>query len=207
MQGKVVVRVLKGTTRASVTAVPSSQSDDTKRQVEELKSRLETLSEQLSSELSQCKQNTQGVSDGISAVDGRVTRLENVCGRLDVVSANIKELKDGLERHVGGLRDCVHRLNATCGKHGEDIVALQNSLQRFEGQLSSMAKQVLKDITAKEPGTALRPERPAYCARFNSNQNPSPTNPHPSHHPTAAVQPQAASTIPANQCSPTHTQS
>ncbi|TKS79624.1 EMILIN-2 Basilin [Collichthys lucidus] len=145
----------------SVTAVPGSQSDDTKRQVEELKSRLETLSEQLSSELSQCKQNTQGVSDGVSAVDGRVTRLETVCGRLDVVSANIKELKDGLERHVGGLRDCVHRLNATCGKHDQDIAALQNSLQRFEGQLSSMAKQVLKDITAKEPGTALRPERPA----------------------------------------------
>ncbi|XP_044077041.1 EMILIN-2 [Siniperca chuatsi] len=133
-------------------AVPSSQVDDTRRQVEELKNRLDTLSKQVSSDLSQCKQNTQGVSDGISAVDGRVTRLEKVCGRLDGVSANIKELKDGLERHVGGLRDCVYRMNVTCGKHGADIIALQNSLQKFQGQLSAMARHVLKDITAKEPG-------------------------------------------------------
>ncbi|GLD57587.1 EMILIN-2-like protein [Lates japonicus] len=113
--------------RASVIAVPSSQADDTRRQVEDLENRLDTLSKQVSSELRQCKQNTQGVSDGISAVDGRVTRLEKVCGRLDGVSTNIKELKDGLERHIAGLRDCVYRLNVTCGNHGADIIALQNS--------------------------------------------------------------------------------
>lgn len=137
---------------ASVIAIPSGQADDTRRQVEELKNKLDTLSNQVSSELRQCKQNTQGVSDGISAVGGRVTRLEKVCGRLDDVSANIKELKDGLERHVGGLRDCVYRMNVTCAKHGADIIALQNSLLRFQAQLSAMDKRVLKDVTAKEPG-------------------------------------------------------
>lgn len=137
---------------APVITVPSGQADDTKRQVEELKSRLDTLSSQVSSELSRCKQNTQGVSDDMSAVDGRVSRLEKVCGRLDVVSDHIKELKDGLERHVGGLQDCVHRMNVTCGNHGTDIVALQGSLQKLQGQLSAMAKHVLKDVTAKEPG-------------------------------------------------------
>lgn len=145
---------------ASVIAVPSGQADDMRLKVEELKNRLDTLSRQVSSDLSQCKHNTQGVSDGISAVNGRVTRLEKVCGRLDGVSANIKELKDGLERHVGGLQDCVHRMNVSCGNHGADIIALQNSLQRLQGQLSAMAKHVLKDITAKEPGMTLRPERP-----------------------------------------------
>ncbi|XP_018531736.1 EMILIN-2 [Lates calcarifer] len=148
-------------TQASVIAVPGGQADDTRRQVEDLENRLDTLSKQVSSELRQCKQNTQGISDGISAVDGRVTRLEKVCGRLDGVSTNIKELKDGLERHIAGLRDCVHRLNVTCGNHGADIIALQNSLQKFQTQLSGMAKHVLKDITAKEPGMTLRPERPA----------------------------------------------
>ncbi|XP_062261129.1 EMILIN-2 isoform X1 [Platichthys flesus] len=146
---------------ASVPAVPSDHTDDTRRQVEELNKRLDSLSEQVSSELSQCKHNTQGLSEGMSAVDGRVTRLETVCGRLDGVSANIKELKDGLERHVGGLQDCVNRMNVTCRSHGADIVALQNSLQKVQAQLSSMAKHVLKDIAAKEPGMTLRPERPA----------------------------------------------
>uniref|UniRef100_UPI0037E79B4A EMILIN-2 n=1 Tax=Semicossyphus pulcher TaxID=241346 RepID=UPI0037E79B4A len=144
-----------------VLAVPNSQTDDTRRQVDELRNRLDTLSTQVSSELRQCKQNTQGVSDDIYAVEGRVTRLEKLCGKLDGVSANIKELKDRLERNVGGMWDCVNRMNTTCGKHGGDIIALQNSMQKLQGQLSAMAKHVLKDVTAKEPGMTLRPERPA----------------------------------------------
>ncbi|XP_034065676.1 EMILIN-2 [Gymnodraco acuticeps] len=146
---------------ASAVAVPSVQTDNTRHQVEELKNSLDTLSRQVSSELSQCKQNTQGVSDGISVVNGRVTRLEKVCGRLDGVTDNIRELKEGLERNVGGLRDCESRMNATSGNHGGEIIVLQNSMQRLQAQLSSMAKHVLKDVTAKEPGMTLRPERPA----------------------------------------------
>lgn len=134
------------------TSLPSSQTEVTRQQVEELTNRLDTLSTQISSELSQCKRNTQGVSDDISAVDGRVTRLEKVCGRLDGVSANIKDLKEGLERHIAGLQDCVHKMNVTSGNHGVNIIALQNSMHRVQTQLSSMAKHILKDVASKEPG-------------------------------------------------------
>ncbi|XP_023264732.1 EMILIN-2-like [Seriola lalandi dorsalis] len=187
--------------RASVIAVPSSQADDTRRQVEELKNGLDTLSRQVSTELRQCKHNTQGVSDGISAVDGRVTRLEKVCGRLDGISANIKDLKDGLERHVGGLRDCVYRMNITCGNHGAEIIALQNSLQRFQAQLSAIAKHVLKDVTAKEPGMTLRPERPASSPDTTQTRTriqqihiplifpPPPSSPRQPYNPSQPVQP------------------
>ncbi|XP_034410472.1 EMILIN-2 isoform X2 [Cyclopterus lumpus] len=184
---------------ASMIAVPSSQAEDTRHHVEELKTRLDTLSRQVLSELSQCKQNTQTVSDGISAVDGRVSRLEKVCGRLDGVSANIKELKEGLERHVGSLRDWVYRMNVTCGNHGADIVALQNSLQRFQAQLSAMAKHVLKDVAAKEPGMTLRPERPASLpdsTRTRIQQihiprifPPLPSSPRQPHNPSQPLQP------------------
>ncbi|XP_029379937.1 EMILIN-2 [Echeneis naucrates] len=146
---------------ASVTAVQSNQADNTRREMETLHSRLDALSNQVSSELRQCKQSTQGVSDDISAVDGRLGRLEKVCGRLDGVYANIKELKDGLERHVGSLRDCVYRMNMTCGNHGADIIELQNSLQKLQVQMSEMAKHVLKETAAREPGMTLRPESPA----------------------------------------------
>ncbi|KAI3374799.1 hypothetical protein L3Q82_021356, partial [Scortum barcoo] len=142
--------------QASVIAVPGGQTDDTRRQVEELKNRLDTLSNQVSAQLGECKQNTEG----ISAVDERVTRLEKVCGKLDGVSANIKELKDGVERHVGGLRDCVYRLNITCANHGAAILTMQNSLQRFQAQLFELDKSVRKDTAAREPGMTIRPERP-----------------------------------------------
>lgn len=100
--------------------------------VEDLRRRLDSFGARLSSDVSQCKQNAQGVSDDVSAVDGRVSRLEKVCGRLDAVSANIKELKDGLERHVGGLREAVHKVNVSCGNHAADIAALRTSLQKME---------------------------------------------------------------------------
>nr|XP_040028169.1 EMILIN-2 [Gasterosteus aculeatus aculeatus] len=145
---------------ASVIAEPGSQAEE--KRLEELKTRLDALSSLVSSELSQCKQNTQGVSDAISAVDGRVSSLEKACGRIDGVTANIKELKDGLERHVGYLRDGVYRVNVTCGNHGANITALQQSLQRLQEQMSAMAKHVFKDAAvAREPGMTVRPERPA----------------------------------------------
>uniref|UniRef100_A0A3P8PR67 Elastin microfibril interfacer 2a n=1 Tax=Astatotilapia calliptera TaxID=8154 RepID=A0A3P8PR67_ASTCA len=176
-----------------------STSESTQRKVGELEDRLDTLSRQVSSELGECKQNTQGVSDGISAVDGRVTRLEKVCGRLDGVSANIKDLKDGLERHVAGLRDCVDRMNITCGNHGAEINALQKSLQKFQGQLSAMAKSVLKDGGDKEPGMTVRPgpEMPASLPDRNRIQqihipiiiDPVQTNPRTPYSPGQPVQP------------------
>uniref|UniRef100_A0A3Q3RGD5 Elastin microfibril interfacer 2a n=1 Tax=Mastacembelus armatus TaxID=205130 RepID=A0A3Q3RGD5_9TELE len=154
-----------------VIAVPVNQ-EDTRRQVEELKKGLDTLSKLVSSELSQCKQNTQGVSDGVSAVDGRVTRLE---------------------------KGCVHRMNSTIGNHGRDINTIQNSLQRLQAQLSAMAKHVLKDITAKEPGMTLRPERPASLPDSTQTRTriqqihipliiPPPTNPRQPYNPSQPVQ-------------------
>ena len=135
--------------------IDRASADASSRRVDELRNRLDALSKQVSSELNNCRQSTQGVSDGISVVDERVTRLEKVCGKLDGVSVNIKDLKDGLERHVGDLRDCVYRMNVTCGNHGADIITLQNSLQKLQAQMSAMAKHVLKDVAAKEPGELM----------------------------------------------------
>ncbi|XP_016525147.1 EMILIN-2 isoform X2 [Poecilia formosa] len=131
--------------------------DVTSRQIQELKNRLDTLNTQVSSELNNCRQNT----DGISAIGGRVSRLENICGRLDGVSVNIRELKNGLEQHVGGLQNCVQRMNATCGNHGAEITSLSNSLRKLQAQMSMITKHVLKDVAAKEPGMTLRPDRPS----------------------------------------------
>ncbi|CAG12288.1 unnamed protein product [Tetraodon nigroviridis] len=134
----------------------SLPNHDTRRQVEDLRRRLDSFSTQLSSDLSQCKQSTRGVSDEVSVVDDRVSRLEKVCGRLDVVSTNIQELKDGLERHVIGLRETVHKMNVTCVNQAADIVALRNSLQKLEEDPSVPAKHSTKGAGAKELGELLQ---------------------------------------------------
>lgn len=111
-------------------------------QIEELRNRLDALSNQVSSELSQ----------SLSSVNGRVSTLEKVCGKLDGLSVNLQEVKDRLEGSILGLRDCMYRMNTTCGSHGADISAMQSAIQKLQSQLSAMARHVLKDVTAKEPG-------------------------------------------------------
>lgn len=142
--------------RDSWTSVSHHQVDDTRRQVEDLRRRLDSFSARLSSGIGQCKESTQGVSVNMSEVDGRVNRLEKVCGRLDGVSTNIKELKDGLERNIGGLREAVHKMNATCGNQAADIDKLRNSLQRLEEDPSTLAKHIAKAGAAKDLGELLR---------------------------------------------------
>lgn len=134
----------------------SGPSHDPRREVEDLRRRLDSFSTRLSSDLSQCKQSTRGISDDVSVVDERVGRLEKECGRLDVVSTNIQELKGGLERHVGGLREAVQKINVTCVNQAADIVALRNSLQKLEEDLSVPAKHNTKGTAAKELGELLQ---------------------------------------------------
>uniref|UniRef100_A0A087XDE0 Elastin microfibril interfacer 2 n=1 Tax=Poecilia formosa TaxID=48698 RepID=A0A087XDE0_POEFO len=138
--------------------------DVTSRQIQELKNRLDTLNTQVSSELNNCRQNT----DGISAIGGRVSRLENICGRLDGVSVNIRELKNGLEQHVGGLQNCVQRMNATCGNHGAEITSLSNSLRKLQAQMSMITKHVLKDVAAKEPVVREHPNKYLLISDLNT---------------------------------------
>ncbi|CAN9502672.1 unnamed protein product [Ophioblennius macclurei] len=116
--------------------------------------RLDTIRRLTSSELHRS-------ADGASATSGHVCKLEQMCGRLDRISENVKALKEGLDRHVGSLWNSISRMNNTSKNNGEDIESLQNSLQRVQTQISAMARHVSKDLSAKEPGMTLRPERPA----------------------------------------------
>lgn len=127
------------------------------REVEELRNRLDALT----NELSQNQRNSQGFHDSLSNVSDRVSTVEKVCGRLDGLSANIQSVKERLEGSLPGLRDCTLKTNSSCGGHGADITAMQRAIQRLQAQLSSLARQVSKDIAAKEPGMTLRPERPS----------------------------------------------
>lgn len=76
------------------------------------------------------------------------------------------------------------KMNNSCGSHGADITAMQRAIQRLQAQLSSLARQVSRNIAAKEPGMTLRPERPSSSPDSNRGIKhihipliPPPTNP------------------------------
>ncbi|XP_024129769.1 EMILIN-2 isoform X1 [Oryzias melastigma] len=124
-------------------------------QVAELRNKLDALSAEMSSQLMHSRLNAQG----LSTLDQRVSKLEKICVKLDGVADNIRNLKDGLGRHMADLQHRVYRMNATCGSHGANIASLQNSMYKLQTQLSNTPKDVLRDVGAKEP--AMRPDRPA----------------------------------------------
>lgn len=117
-------------------------------QVAELRNKLDALSAEMSSQLMHSRLNAQG----LSTLDQRVSKLEKICVKLDGVADNIRNLKDGLGRHMADLQHRVYRMNATCGSHGANIASLQNSMYKLQTQLSNTPKDVLRDVGAKEPG-------------------------------------------------------
>ncbi|XP_066536870.1 EMILIN-2 [Hoplias malabaricus] len=65
------------------------------------------------------------LEDKLSGIDGRVTSIESVCGRLEPMSDSLTRIKDGLNKHVNGLWNCVRQLNNTVLTHSTDIDTLR----------------------------------------------------------------------------------
>ncbi|XP_063063609.1 EMILIN-2-like [Engraulis encrasicolus] len=59
-----------------------------------------------------------------TGVDGRVSQMEGVCGRLEPMSDSLARIKDGLNKHVTGLWRCVNQMNGTLRAHTQNLHAL-----------------------------------------------------------------------------------
>ncbi|XP_030630457.1 EMILIN-2 [Chanos chanos] len=145
--------------RVQMPSQPVGRGTVTDRQVEQLRTRLDRLSTQVTTELSSCKKSTDEVAEDVVAMDSRVANLEKICGQTDGVK-NVQDVKENLERHIARLWDIVRQVNSTQRSHSGDISNLQRSLQNCQIQLSGIANQILKDVTAKEQGAPVKQERP-----------------------------------------------
>ncbi|KAK7152704.1 hypothetical protein R3I93_010809 [Phoxinus phoxinus] len=94
-------------------------------------------------EMGDCKRTGDGL-------DKRLSKLEVVCGRFDSVSDNIQKIKEGLNKHVSSLWNCVTGLNDTVISHSGFIEILQNThLDDIHGKikrLNSSMVHVLKEF-------------------------------------------------------------
>ncbi|XP_012683462.2 EMILIN-2 [Clupea harengus] len=125
------------------------------QQIEELRSGLARLNSHVTAELSRCNDSKARTNEAVADMNGRVSKLEKICGKEDGVLG----ARDGLQRPTLGLLDPVRQLNSTVKAHTLDIRNLQSSLHNVQTQLSSLAKHIVKDATAKEQ-VPLRPQRP-----------------------------------------------
>lgn len=95
--------------------------------------------------------------------------MEKTCSKLDSISGSLQKIKEGLNKHVGGLWSCVRQMNGTLRAHSRDIAGLKNSVQQFYShvfQISTDLQDLIKfqpsSSSAEESSEAplLRPEGP-----------------------------------------------
>uniref|UniRef100_A0A8B9M815 EMILIN-2 n=1 Tax=Accipiter nisus TaxID=211598 RepID=A0A8B9M815_9AVES len=108
----------------------------------EVKERLEQLNDHIMNDLSKCKKKTPGIQEGVSDVETRVSHIEKVCGKLDSVSGSLQKIKEGLNKHVSSLWNCMHEINGTIASHSADISGLKNSVQQFYSQVSKITVDI-----------------------------------------------------------------
>ncbi|NWZ62807.1 EMIL2 protein, partial [Acrocephalus arundinaceus] len=119
----------------------------------EVRERLDQLNDHILNDLSKCKEKTQGVQEGVSDVESRVSHVEKVCGKLDSVSDSLQNIKEGLNKHVSSLWNCIREMNGTIASHSTDISGLKNSVQQFHSQVSKITADI-EGVLKSQPDTS-----------------------------------------------------
>ncbi|KAM3928746.1 EMILIN-2 [Leptodactylus fuscus] len=122
-----------------------------------LQDNFEVLKREVTADKGKCPENSQGIKTALSNVDARVSKLENVCGKLDTISGSLQRIKDGLNKHVTSLWNCISRINGTIKSHSNDIYGLKNSVQVFQTEITKITTN-LQDLTKSKPGEGSEPK-------------------------------------------------
>ncbi|XP_061452196.1 EMILIN-2 isoform X2 [Rhineura floridana] len=129
-----------------------SQAGPNSNCCDDLKERMEQLNEKVFYNLNKCQEKLPGVSD----LEGRVSHVEKTCNKLDSVSSSLQRIKEGLNKHVSSLWNCVSQMNRTIISHSNDIFGLKNSVQQFHSQFHKFAVDV-QDHMQTQPATSEKP--------------------------------------------------
>ncbi|XP_077208786.1 EMILIN-2 isoform X2 [Paroedura picta] len=128
----------------------------------ELKETLEQLNEKVSFDQIKCKEKFPGVS----YLEGRVSHVEKACSKLDTMSSSLQKIKEGLNKHVSSLWNCVNQMNRTMTSHSKDILGLNNSVHQFQNQFHKFTIDV-QNLMKPDPVT----QKPSRLPPRKSQEN------------------------------------
>uniref|UniRef100_A0A8C0QRM5 EMILIN-2 n=1 Tax=Chelonoidis abingdonii TaxID=106734 RepID=A0A8C0QRM5_CHEAB len=129
----------------------------------EVKERMEQLKEQIFNDLRKCKENTSGIQEGVSDVDSRLSHVEKICSKMDSISGSLQRIKEGLNKHVTSLWNCINQMNGTMTSHSKDISGLKNSVQQFHKQVTKITTD-LQELMKIQSGTGEEKEASSFPA-------------------------------------------
>ncbi|KAL7388522.1 hypothetical protein ABVT39_015629 [Epinephelus coioides] len=116
--------------------------DDSKIRFGSLGKEIKIIRSNYVTEIGECRRSSDGL-------DRRLSKLEEVCTRLDSFSDSLERIKEGLDRHVSGLWSCVNGLNVTVTSQGDLIDDIQNvqlenvhsDIHRLNSSVVDLAKE------------------------------------------------------------------
>ncbi|KAM9094908.1 EMILIN-2 [Sarcophilus harrisii] len=156
-----------------------------------LEVRLQGLQKQILSDLDICKESTQGVQREVMVVGGRVSNVEKACAKLDSISGSLHRIKEGLNKHVNNLWNCVSQMNGTIVTHSKDISGLKNSVQQIYGRVFQITTD-LQDLVKGQPAGSEAPSEIPQLIPQQPESTPEPSQmevPGESSHPKTPQQP------------------
>ncbi|XP_023662491.1 EMILIN-1-A isoform X2 [Paramormyrops kingsleyae] len=114
--------------------------------VEESKNRFDRVGQEIHRfgfEMGDCKRSGEGL-------EKRLSKMENVCSRLDSISDNLQKIKEGLNKHVTSLWSCVSDINTTVISHSGFIDEIQKTqldgIHRNIRHLNSSMLHILQEF-------------------------------------------------------------
>ncbi|XP_056679732.1 EMILIN-2 [Monodelphis domestica] len=142
----------------------------------DLEVRLQGLQKQVLSDLDICKESAQGVQREIVVVGGRVSHVEKACSKLDSISGSLHRIKEGLNKHVTNLWNCVSQMNGTIVAHSKDINSLKNSVQQITGHVFQITTD-LQDLMKGQPAASEAPSEIPQLIPQYPGSSPDPSQP------------------------------
>lgn len=112
------------------------------KRVLNLKGDLERLKSRIISDLSNCKSVAHHLQKEVLQFDDRVAQVEDMCGRLGMVTGSLDHIRNELEDNAGSMWGYMDHMNATLAAHSQEITLLKDNLLDCQAKVTELAEDI-----------------------------------------------------------------
>ncbi|XP_056410076.1 EMILIN-1 [Hyla sarda] len=133
-----------GTTKHKLISEINKLQEEVTEHIKDNTERLHVFQNQINSFSNLVMEESQECRRSSGGLDDRVSKLENVCLKLDTVSDSLHKIKETLNKHVTGLWSCVQEVNSTLRTHTAWFDKLHNKqLNGINGRLNTLNNSMI----------------------------------------------------------------
>ncbi|XP_044134620.1 EMILIN-1 isoform X1 [Bufo gargarizans] len=133
-----------GTTKHKLISEINKLQEEVTEHIKDNTERFHLFQKEINSFGSMVMEETQECRRSSGGLEDRVSKLENVCLKLDTVSGSLHKIKESLNKHVSGLWNCVQEVNSTLRTHTAWFDKLHNNqLNNINGRLNNLNNSML----------------------------------------------------------------